>query len=938
VTVKDPLELLQDKLGLNASSADLLLRYLRAGTGALGAVPSKTCIVAERFFDEAGGMQLILHAPFGGRINRAWGLALRKRFCRSFDFELQAAASDDGILLSLGEQHSFPLADIFDFLSPNNVEEVLVQAVLQSPIFGTRFRWDATRSLALSRFSMGKRVPPHLQRARADDLLAAVFPAQAGCQDNHGGGDVELPDHPIVKEAMHDCLRDAMDVDGLIAVLKALKSGEIKKVAVDTPEPSVLAHQMLNSAPYTYLDDAPLEERRARAVTVRRTLPAGDQAAFGALDADAIISVINDAQPLVRDEEELHDALLQLIALEPGARVQVDREWISLLQQQERAAAFEARGRRFLVAAERVAHVQALYPGVVLDPPLQLLPGDKPVDVEVAALAAARGWMETLGPVTVGELAAVLALDEPVMDGALFKLESEGQVLRGAFRPGQPAGTLEWCDRRLLQRIHRQTVGRLRAEIQPLSAQDFMRFLFRWHHLEADDLLRGTGGLAKAVSLLQGFEAPAAAWEQVLLPLRMKAYAPELLERSCWTGEVAWGRLTLKDAKAPVASGRRGDASVKPPTPAVNRVLRAELAASSAARAEADAMRVAAFRAVEGAQSSLAVSGANAMSGGSANGSPGANLISVGSDQADPLRARAEAEFGAKKAPTFAEWQSTKAARTGRAPAEEPRRASVPGRNASLTFVRREEMDWMLTQARPHALLADGPRPLPEDLSHAAHDVAEVLGQRGACFFTDLVQSSKRLPAEVEDALWELLARGLVSSDAVDNLRVLQSPKARKRQRALQRGGPGRWSLLVPHQRYEPADLLERTAKLFLNRYGIVWRDLVQREPLAPSWRELLYVYRRLEARGEIRGGRFCSGFAGEQFALPDAVDLARAVRRSPKNGNKISISAVDPLNLTGVVTPGPRVPSIMGGWVTYVDGVPEAAETRAEEAAAETD
>ncbi|MBM7119100.1 DNA glycosylase AlkZ-like family protein [Archangium primigenium] len=823
---------LEKQLQVPPPAVDALLAYLRAGQQVLGVVPSQTTLVAERFFDEAGGMQLILHAPFGSRVMRAWGMALRKRFCRTFDFELQAAATEDGLLLSLGEQHSFPLEDIFGFLNPENTEEVLVQAVLQSPLFGTRFRWNATRALSLSRFSSGKRVAPNLQRARSEDLLAAVFPAQVGCQDNHHGADVEVPDHPLVRQTMQDCLREAMDVDGLRQVLRGMKEGRIQLVARDVPEPSVFAHQMVNSQPYTFLDDAPAEERRVRNVVLRRTLPAEDSAAFGALDASAIEQVVRDAAPPLRDEDELHDALLQLVLL-PEARV-VGR-FVAGLAAQRRVAWLEVAGQRYLVPAERIQAVRALFPEAELQPALQPLPGDKPVERDAAVAQVVRGWMELLGPTTVAELAALTSLDATDVDIALHALEASGGILRGRFRPDAVPGGVEWCDRRLLQRIHRLTVGRLRKEIEPLSARDFMRFLFRWHHLEEVDALRGSTGLSKAIGLLQGYEAPASAWERFLLPARMKGYLGDLLERACYSGEVAWGRLTQKEAK-PVASPRRG-APVPPPAP-------------------------------------------------------------------EPVRSR----------------------------------AASPNRNASLSFVKREDLDWMLSAARPGMVLADGGVRVPEDLSAPARDVVTVLEQRGACFFTDLCSRARRLPSEVEDALWELVARGLVTADAVQNLRVLQSPAQRKRQKLLQRGGPGRWSLLAPSEPKGEDEVRESLARLFLQRYGIVWRDLVMREALAPSWRELLYVYRRMEARGEIRGGRFVAGFVGEQFALPDAVDVARAVRRQEPSGVRVQISAVDPLNLTGVVTPGPRVPATVGNVVLYVDGVPQGVDDQGDEAEDEDD
>ncbi|HZX43700.1 MAG TPA: DEAD/DEAH box helicase, partial [Myxococcaceae bacterium] len=565
-----------ERLGIGPRDAEALFEYLHASRQVLGALPSARTIIAERFFDEAGGMQLILHAPFGGRINRAWGLALRKRFCRTFDFELQAAATDDGILLSLGEQHSFPLADIFDFLHPDTVESVLVQAVLQAPLFGTRFRWSATRALALSRYQSGGRVPPHIQRARAEDLLAAVFPAQVGCQDNHGAAEVEPPDHPLVHEALRDCLTDALDVEGLKRVLRALRAGEIRTLARDLPEPSPLAHALLNSQPYTFLDEAPLEERRARAVQVRRGLPAEDAAGLGALDASAIEQVIADARPLIRDAEELHDWLLaavlipaegvpthlldELVATGRAARLTVshlDGDEVSGIGNEVFGTAESGRSsssRSFVICAERLLHGRALFPTAAVTPDLTALPGDSPVEREVAALAVVRGRMEVAGPVTVTGLSVALALSPDEVTLALHRLESEGQVLRGTFRPG--AEQVEWCDRRLLQRIHRLTVGRLRREIEPLSAQDFMRFLFRWHHLEPSDAFGGQGGLLRAVSLLEGWEAPAASWEQVLLPARVRGNVAELLERACWTGDVAWGRLSLREPRT--VGPRRG--------------------------------------------------------------------------------------------------------------------------------------------------------------------------------------------------------------------------------------------------------------------------------------------------------------------------------------------------------------------------------------------
>jgi ATP-dependent Lhr-like helicase len=803
----DAQQFLHTELGLSDSATELVLRYGHRIEEMLGGMPSQELVIAERFFDDAGGMQLIIHAPFGGRINRAWGLALRKRFCRSFDFELQAAADDDGILLSLGEQHSFPLIDILDFLSPNNVEEVLRQAILQTPQFGTRFRWNATRALALERFTSKGRVPPALQRARSEDLLAAVFPAQVMCQDNMGGGDIELPDHPLTKSAMHDCLRDAMDVDGLKLVLEGLKSGRIQKRAVDLPEPSPLAHHLLNAMPYTFLDDAPLEERRARAISVRHTLPK-DAVAYGALDKAAIAQVIAEAQPPVRDEHELHEALLQLGL---ASDTEVDAALLNRLIATNRAARLFRPGRVDVFAAERLPLVQALEPAARIEPKLLPFPGDGPLTRDDAIVALVRGHLEICGPTTAAELATRLGLQASETETALLKLEGEGQAMRGHFREGIVG---DWCDRRLLQRIHRLTVGKLRKEIEPLSPADFMRFLFKRHHLEKGDELRGKGGVVTAISLLEGYEAPASSWETGLLPSRVKGYEPELLDKACREGEVAWGRLSLRDPP-PVSGPSRGASGAEPRT-----------------------------------------------------------------------------------------------------------RVAGPNRNASVSFVRREQLGFLLASAR-----GDAPA-LPDDLSPQARAIADTLKTHGALFFSELIDLSGKLASEVEESLWELVARGVATADDVGNLRILQSPAERKRRKAERRGGPGRWSLLRSAPQPERQAELERLARLFLDRYGIVWRDLAIREPLAPPWRELLPVYRRLEARGEVRGGRFVGGFAGEQFASLEAVESARAVRRIAPAEQQVRIAAVDPLNLTGVVTPGARIPATPGKYVVYVDGVPHEDES----------
>jgi ATP-dependent Lhr-like helicase len=717
-------------------------------------MPSTEKIVAERFFDEGGGMQLVIHAPFGSRINRAWGLALRKRFCRSFNFELQAAATDNGIVISLGEQHSFPLDIVFEFLHPDTVEEVLVQALLAAPMFTARWRWNATRSLAIPRFSGGRKVPPPIQRMRADDLMAAVFPDQAACGENLTG-DIRIPDHPLVKETIDNCLYEAMDLEGLRGVLAAIREGRIQTVAIETPAASPFSHEILNANPYAYLDDAPLEERRARAVQLRSTLRADFAEGAGALDAAAIVQVAAEASPPMRDPDELHEALLGLTLL--GCEHAEAAALIPALMEARRVTTLRIDGREYWVPAERLDLVFRVYPHATMQPPIAAPAGMRPIPESAEACAAEilRGWFECSGPLRASELARDLALPRELVDQALAQLEGEGQILRGQFTSGTE---LEWCHRRLLARIHRLTIGRLRREIEPVSTVEFFAFLNRWQHLSQGHQLHGLDGTLQIIRQLQGSEFGAAAWESEVLPRRVARYQPEYLDQLCLAGEVSWGRLS--------------------PHPAFER----------------------------------------------------------------------EGEEGRRVRPT---------------------------RVAPLAIFLRDDAAWLLAT----------PQPSPKDsLSHPAREVLAVLETRGASFFADLLRATGRLASEVEDALWELVAAGLVTADGFENLRALLDPKRRRGEgrgrSARPRHAPGRWALLR-HTQAPPDGHAEAFARQLLQRWGVVFRDAAYREPLAPAWRDLLVALRRMESRGEIRGGRFVAAFVGEQFALPEALDLLRAIRRS---------------------------------------------------------
>jgi ATP-dependent helicase Lhr and Lhr-like helicase len=902
---------LKEECGLDDAGAEQAVEYIVAGRSMLGAVPTLTTVIAERFFDEGGGMQLVIHAPFGGRINKAWGLALRKRFCRSFNFELQAAATEDGLNISLAEQHSFPLAEVFHFLHPESVDQVLEQAALASPIFTTRWRWDAGRALALLRFVHGKKVPIHIQRMRADDLLASVFPDVAACQENIVG-DIRLPDHPLIREVMKDVLTAAMDLDGLKQVLQGIYDGNIHCLAVDTPSPSQFSHQILNANPYAFLDDAPLEERRARAVELRRVLPEAVVAEVGRLDPAAIQQVREEAWPDVRDADELEDALETLVALpedfgplghEP--RESVAAAWghyLDLLAAERRAARAIVDGKTLWVAAARARTFAALYPGAQFASEIAPIDQSQP-DREEAALVLVRGWLSHTGPIAADELAAVVRLAVADIEPALLKLEASGSVLRGKFTDGansrsvgpQPEGkeatlhfrpstfdSLEWCERRLLARIHRLTLGKLRREIEPVTAAQYMRWLLRWQHAAPGTQLLGERGTLEVVRQLQGFEAPANAWEREILARRIAAYDPQVLDQLCLTGAVGWGRVSPYFRPSAAEELKLEDRNSKLQTP------NSKLASTP--------------------------SGPVSTASGAARGSLGFPVSTL--------------EAGGPQS-TIDNRQSSI-----------PHRRVMPTSVAPITFFVREDADWMTPL---HGASGEAEA---NGLSAAARDVLKFLSQRGASFFADMVRGTGRLKSEVETALWELVTAGAITADGFDNLRALIDPKRRAgegRGRAMRpRHSAGRWSLLYPvetadsarsqGQVHAPAHVLsiEATCWMLLRRYGVVFREVLTRETILPRWRELLIAFRRLEDRGEVRGGRFVSGFLGEQFALPVAVDSLRATRRIEPSGETITVSAADPLNLVGVIVPGERVPALSGRFVSYRDGVPVAAPDNA--------
>ncbi|MHB8476416.1 MAG: DEAD/DEAH box helicase [Steroidobacteraceae bacterium] len=802
---------LTETVGLDDAAALQVVQYLGAGRAALGCLPTLDTVVFERFFDESGGMQLVIHSPFGSRVNRAWGLSLRKRFCRTFNFELQAAATEDHIVLSLTHAHSFELEEAARYLNSNSVRQVLVQALCAAPMFEVRWRWDAGISLALPRFRGGRKIPPQIARMNAEDLLASVFPDQVACAENLPG-EIEIPDHPLVRQTIRDCLEDAMDIESFEGVLRGLESGAIRIVARDLTEPSPLALEALNARPYAYLDDAPLEERRTQAVMSRRWLDPESAADIGKLDPEAIARVRAEAWPDAATPDELHDALLWLTFLTED-ECRRNAAWpplMNALALQGRVARSTWEGAAVWVAAER----RALF---------------EPVSDE-SLVEIVRGRLEGLGPVTAAAMAAPLALPAARINIALAALEAEGFAMRGRFGAGGLLGASgasgasgaeeEWCERRLLARIHRYTVKRLRAEIEPVQARDFVRFLCEWQRVLPEARMQGPDALAAVLSLLEGYEAPAGAWESEIIPARIPTYEPQWLDEHCRAGRFTWTRLAAPTAPQP----------------------------------EAPAM---------------------------------------------------SAERG---------------------------RGVSPIRSTPITLLARRNVPLWTAFAGQSA---------PVHLTSRAQGVADFIREHGASFFDEIVEQVGMLPVEVEEALAELVALGVVNSDSFAGLRVLLLPSSRRgksssytvrRKRRLALFGmadAGRWALVrrpapsVPHRGDEAVELIVRT---LLRRWGVIFWKLLGREAnWLPPWRDMLMCCRRMEARGEIRGGRFVAGFSGEQYATPEAVGLLRDVRRKPNSRQLVSLSAADPLNLLGIITPGARLASLAGNRLLYRDGVPVA-------------
>ncbi|QDV51318.1 DEAD/DEAH box helicase [Gimesia fumaroli] len=819
-----------------------IVDYVQTEKAALGIIPTQKRIVFERFFDESGGMQLVIHAPFGGDINRAWGYTMRKRFCRSYNFELQATADDNGIILSLGPQHSFPLESLFTMLNTRNVQQLSEQAILDHPMFHVRWRWNVTRALLVSRMQNGKKVPPPLQRFRAEDLLTAVFPRLTGCPENEIG-EIVRPDHILVDQTLYDCLNEQLDIEGFKTVLQEIEQGTVKLIPRDTREPSPFCYELLNSSPYTFLDGGEAQERRARAVATRHTLSIESVEDLGRLSPEAIAQVCQEAQPLVRNADEFHDLLLGRIHI--PINEQPDwADWYQELEATGRATTLQRtenqsanRCTESWVATERLPAALAAFPESQHAPPVTVPVGVRQEwESAEARTAIIRGLLDTCGPLTVAEIANLAGMTDSQTEAALMALEGEGIAMQGFFRVKDPnwdqsvddsakekettpANALpkEWCHRRLLARIHRLTLQGLRAQVQPVDTTVFIQYLTRLHGMSGDEKRSGTNGLFEILSMLQGIDIPAICWERDILPARLSNYQNNQLDELCFTGEIGWGRLYPPKRTA---------------------------------------------------------------------------------DQGKPM--------------------------TGIT------------RNAPVSFFLREDIPWL-------TYFSEASTQNTEDqnyLSSPAVEIQELLTQQGALFATDLMAATESLPTQVADALGELISRGLVTSDSFSGMRQFTQDRSTKNRRAARKSriglvrkrstpnNTGRWSIWrrelaaeIEERSLQYYEYVEQWAWQLLRRWGVVFRDLLVKESGAPRWFELLQIYRRLEARGEIRGGRFVSGVAGEQFAMSGTIQELRKLRDESATDALTILSAADPLNLVGILTKQARIPSTANNRLAYWNG-----------------
>ncbi len=814
---------------VNESIARQIVFYLHASIKALGLLPNQRNIVFERFFDETGDAHLVVHSVYGSRVNKAWGLALRKRFCVRFNFELQAAALEDNFILSLGPTHSFALEEVQNYVKSASAKDVLRQAVLGAPMFATRWRWVANTALAVLRFNLGKKVPPPFQRNDSEDLLSLIFPDQVACQENVTGP-IEVPDHPLVQQTMTDCLEELMDTGAFVRLLKAIEAGNVAIVCRDVSEPSPLAHEVLTAKPYAFLDDAPAEERRALAVQSRRITGLSDIQEFGKFDFELMRSQNLAWWPKAKDAEQLHDALVNsgffshgdplFVASKYGSMFMPDhlepkwRHFLDELIDERRATVLKlSSGAELWIAAERLHEIQLVYPDAELTPVIEPATfGQSQVeDSGQSLIALLRSRLSVIGPCTATQICMSLELPVDEINMALQALESEGAVMQGRFMEG--TADTQWCERNYLARLHKAAISVLRNKVKPVDKMHYKRYLAKWMNLNADSMGEGVESLSSVLEMLEGYEAPAAVWESDILPARNFGYTPELLDHLNATGRFLWCRLSMPDALYGQSKA--------------NRKLR--------------------------------------------------------------------------------------------------QRMSI--RSIPLTFLRRNQL-------KTWKFLADRQNHAEPKLSGMAALVVEALTELGPLFFDEILEDLSLLPTHVEECLIELFSLGIVTCDHYGGIRaLLRSERERRRSsrygRVVSKGvnSSGRWSLLVHPNRAQSRkvtaeDAMFAIAMILLNRYGIVFWDLLAKEgKFMPRWSELRRVLYRLEDRGEVRTGRFVDHVAGEQFALPRAIELLRSNQSRSEDKQTMTIHSTDPYNLSRILESDALVSAQLNNYLVYRDG-----------------
>jgi ATP-dependent helicase Lhr and Lhr-like helicase len=803
---------LENECAMEPPAAAQAVDYVRRGLDALGAIPDERTIIAERFFDGLGGTQIVIHSPLGMRVNRGFGLALRKRLCQSFDFEIQASAIDDGVLLALNSRHSFPLEEVFTFLNSRTVRDLLVQALLAAPMFEVRLRHTATRALSIMRNSKGRKVPAWIQRLRAQDLTIALFPQQQACQDNRPPH-VEIPDHFIIQEAIRECLEESTDIKRLCALLAGIEDGTVRTAAVDSIAPSVFAQRLLLAWDYSFLDDGERANRRSRSVMMNRgmaedVLRTEDLSEM--LAREALARVAAEAAGIApgrqaRDADELYELIRAhggLSADEIGERVAGDSATlIGELAASRRVVQINPAHRQgsVWIAAEDAALFAAAYPEAIASGDAAI-PAAGAIDGDTAREEIVRRALRTSGPVEPPMLADRLGIQIAEVRRHLAALEAKGAVFRGRFTR---ADSESWCDRYNLERIHRLTLEKIRSEVEPCEDHEYAAFVLRWHHIGGSDAPSGVEGVAAVLDQLGGVALDTELWERAIIPARVPDYRPEHLDMLCLSGQVMW-----------------------------------------------------------------------------------------------VARSRSAGE--------------------------------VPSR---IAFVPRDRP--YLSRRRVETDAAQ-----PEDPKELA--VLKVLQAGGALYLDQVAIRAELSERDVLRALWSLAAGGWTTNDgfapirlmagAPDVQQALQAPPDRKLSRydaglraRLKSSLGGRWVAIGGHERDgAPAgsqELEREFAMALLRRHGIVMREVLAAEEGA-SWSEMVFTLRRLEYSGTIRRGYFVRSLAGEQYALPEALELLRAIKTTGASPEPIAaLSAVDPANPFGAAIPGCGIAREPGNVVVIAGG-----------------